>query len=188
MEFCFFKLTDSASQAGDAASASTGARAKSHDAEVSGSKTCGSSCTGSCASACARSCARAASSRVERAGYCSAASAGPGHAGATVFAFGCGNQLNHFFGAAEPFLDAVGVSAQSLCCKGGGDARVGKARVFGDEANLVDADAGMRAVGEMDGEAVGEGCGLGAGFDEALHQIRELLALDAGEETDASHS
>src|SRR5271155_2454356 len=162
MQFSFLELADSACQAGDAASASTGsgARAKSRDAEVSGSKTCASSCTRSCTGACAGSCASAASPCVERAGYCSAAAAGSGHAWATVFAFGCGNQLNHLFGAAEPFLDAVGVGAQSLCSKGGSDARVGKSGVFSDKANFVDADAGMRAIGEMDGQAIGEGCGL----------------------------
>src|SRR5208282_4243657 len=89
MEFRFLDLADSAGQAGDAASACAGtsasARTKSCDAEVSRPKTCGRPCTRFCAGACA------ASSRVERAGYCSA--------GATVFAFGCGNQLNHFFGA-----------------------------------------------------------------------------------------
>ena len=105
-----------------------------------------------------------------------------------MFAFGRGDQLNHFFGAAEPFLDAVGVGAEGLGRESGGDARVGKSGVFGDEANFVDADAGMGAMGEIDGEAIGKSPGLRAGFHEALHQIGEFFAFNAREETDAGHS
>ena len=65
-----------------------------------------------------------------------------------MFAFGSGNKLNHFFGAAEPFLDAVGIGAESLCGQSCGYARVGKSGVFSDEANLVDADTRMSAMGE----------------------------------------
>jgi hypothetical protein len=104
-----------------------------------------------------------------------------------MLAFGGGDQLNHFFGAAEPFLDAVSIGAESLGGESGSHARVGKAGVFGDEANFVDADAGMGAMGEMDGEAIGEGSRLRAGFHEALHQIREFFAFNTGEETDAGH-
>ena len=105
-----------------------------------------------------------------------------------MLAFGCSNQLNHFFGAAEPFLNAVGIGAQSLCGESGGDARVGKARVFSDEANFVDADAGMGAVGEMDGEAIGKGCGFRPRFHKALNEIGEFHTLDPRQETDAGHS
>jgi hypothetical protein len=105
-----------------------------------------------------------------------------------VFTFGCGNQLNHFFGAAEPFLNAVGVGAQSPCRESGGYARVGKSSVFRDEANFVDADAGMSAVAEMNGQAIGKSCGLRAGLHEALHQIGKFIAFNAGQESDAGHS
>src|ERR1700689_5631086 len=66
--------------------------------------------------------------------------------------------------------------------------RVGKSRVFRDEANLVDADAGVAATGEIDCEAVGEWYSLRARFHEALHQIGEFCALDARKETDAGDS
>src|SRR5580693_8736308 len=105
-----------------------------------------------------------------------------------MFAFGGRDQLNHFFGAAEPFLDAVGISAEGLGSKSGGHTRVGKSGVFRDEADLIDADSGIAAIGEMDSEAIGEGSGLRARFHEALYEIGEFFALDAREETDAGHS
>ncbi len=104
-----------------------------------------------------------------------------------MLAFGCGDQLNHFFGTAEPFLNAVGIGAESLGGESGGHPRVGKSRVFRDEANFVDADAGMAAIGEIDSEALGKGSGLRARLHEALHQIGELFALNAREKTDAGY-
>ena len=104
-----------------------------------------------------------------------------------MFAFGCGDQLNHFFRAAEPFLNAVGVGAESFRGESGGHTRVGKSRVFCDEADLIDADAGIAAIGEMDSEAIGKGSGLRARFHEALYEIREIFALNTRQETDAGH-
>src|SRR5271154_7598345 len=72
-----------------------------------------------------------------------------------MFTFSGRDQLNHFFGAAEPFLDAY---------------------------------AGMDAIAKMDGEAVGKWPGLRPRFHEALHQIGELIALDARKEPDAGHT
>ena len=104
-----------------------------------------------------------------------------------MFAFSGGDELNHFFGAAEPFLDAVSVRAESFGSESGGYARVGKSGVFRDEADFIDADAGIAPIGEMDSEAIGEGSGLRARLHEALHEIGELFAFDAREKTDAGY-
>src|SRR5580704_13169229 len=46
----------------------------------------------------------------------------------------------------------------------------------------------MSAVGEVDSEAIGKGRGLRPRFHEALNEIGEFLAVNTGEETDASDS
>src|SRR5271156_3105117 len=105
-----------------------------------------------------------------------------------MFAFGSGDQLNHFFWAAEPFLNSLGISAEGLGGKSGGHPRVGESRVFRDEADLIDADSGIAAIGEMDSEAIGQGSRLRARFHEAFYEIGEFFALNAREETDAGNS
>src|ERR1700691_5836319 len=105
-----------------------------------------------------------------------------------MFAFSGGDQLNHFFGAAEPFLDAIGVGAESPGGESGGDARGRKSGGLLDQTDFVHADAGVAAIGEMDCEAIGEGSSLRTRFHEALDEIGEFFALNAREETDAGHS
>jgi hypothetical protein len=96
-----------------------------------------------------------------------------------------GDELNHFFWTAEPVLDAIGLGAESLYCQLRGDTSFRETCVLSDEANLVDADAGVAFWSKELFEPVGERGYLRAGFHEGSYEVCELVALDVGSETDA---
>ena len=102
-----------------------------------------------------------------------------------VGAFRRGDKLNHFLGTSKPVLDHVGISAKRFCGESGGHAGFGKTGVLGHEPNFVDANARDLSISEIQLEALGERAGLRASLHEGFHQVTEVIARNAGGETDA---
>src|ERR1700722_16060020 len=100
-------------------------------------------------------------------------------------AFGCGDELNHFFGSAEPVLDHVRVSAKGFRGESGGNARFGEACGFGKEKNLVHTNSRDIFLSEMRLKTFGECSTARAGFHEGLHKVRKVILSDSGTEADA---
>ncbi|HYL47574.1 MAG TPA: hypothetical protein VEU52_11140 [Candidatus Limnocylindrales bacterium] len=102
--------------------------------------------------------------------------------------FRSGDQLNHFFRAAEPVLHAFGIRAESLDGQLRGDARFGKPCIFRYEAKLVDTNSRGQLAAEKLFEALAEGADFRAGFHESFDEIVEFIPVNRGAKTDAGHT